>query len=90
MLLPLQPENFPYKDEIAALSNVCLVLIVLLFISCILAFKVTGSVPVRASYIISAAIGLIYGRQSAVVELDEQTLTCQYRCKACVQAPVWT
>ncbi|KAM8847199.1 lysosomal-associated transmembrane protein 4B-like isoform 1-T1 [Synchiropus picturatus] len=37
--LPLQPDNFPYKEEIAALSNVCLVLLVLLFISCILAFK---------------------------------------------------
>ncbi|KAM9798672.1 lysosomal-associated transmembrane protein 4B-like [Neosynchiropus ocellatus] len=37
--LPLQPDNFPYKEEIAALSNVCLVLMVLLFISCILAFK---------------------------------------------------
>ncbi|XP_057691212.1 lysosomal-associated transmembrane protein 4B-like [Corythoichthys intestinalis] len=33
------PDNFPYKDEIAALSNVCLVLIVLIFISCILGFK---------------------------------------------------
>lgn len=36
----IQPDNFPYKDEIAALSNLCLVLIVLLFISCILSFKV--------------------------------------------------
>lgn len=35
-----QPDNFPYKEEIAALSNVCLVLIVLIFISCILGFKV--------------------------------------------------
>ncbi|KAI3361482.1 hypothetical protein L3Q82_013630 [Scortum barcoo] len=33
------PDNFPYKEEIAALSNVCLVLIVLLFIGCILSFK---------------------------------------------------
>ncbi|XP_019711883.1 lysosomal-associated transmembrane protein 4B-like isoform X1 [Hippocampus comes] len=33
------PDNFPYKEEIAALSNVCLVLIVLIFISCILGFK---------------------------------------------------
>ncbi|XP_054638355.1 lysosomal-associated transmembrane protein 4B-like [Dunckerocampus dactyliophorus] len=33
------PDNFPYKEEIAALSNVCMVLVVLLFISCILAFK---------------------------------------------------
>ncbi|XP_077577207.1 lysosomal-associated transmembrane protein 4B-like isoform X2 [Stigmatopora nigra] len=33
------PDNFPYKDEIAALSNVCLVLVVLVFISCILGFK---------------------------------------------------
>ncbi|XP_061804919.2 lysosomal-associated transmembrane protein 4B-like [Nerophis lumbriciformis] len=33
------PDNFPYKEDIAALSNVCLVLVVLLFISCILAFK---------------------------------------------------
>lgn len=40
---PWQPDNFPYKDEIAALSNVCLVLLVLLFISCILGFKVALS-----------------------------------------------
>lgn len=40
---PWQPDNFPYKDEIAALSNVCLVLLVLLFISCILGFKVAFS-----------------------------------------------
>ncbi|XP_030606774.1 lysosomal-associated transmembrane protein 4B isoform X1 [Archocentrus centrarchus] len=33
------PDNFPYKEEVAALSNVCLVLIVLLFIGCILGFK---------------------------------------------------
>ncbi|KAG7237306.1 hypothetical protein INR49_032489 [Caranx melampygus] len=34
-----KPDNFPYKEEIAALSNVCLVLMVLLFIGCILGFK---------------------------------------------------
>ncbi|XP_068426352.1 lysosomal-associated transmembrane protein 4B-like isoform X2 [Clinocottus analis] len=33
------PDNFPYKEEIAALSNLCLVLIVLLFIGSILGFK---------------------------------------------------
>ncbi|CAL8286984.1 unnamed protein product [Merluccius merluccius] len=33
------PDNFPYKEEVAALSSLCLVLIVLLFIGCILAFK---------------------------------------------------
>ncbi|KAF3691542.1 Matrilin-4 Precursor [Channa argus] len=33
------PDNFPYKEEVASLSNVCLVFIVLLFISCILGFK---------------------------------------------------
>uniref|UniRef100_A0AAQ4QT81 Lysosomal-associated transmembrane protein 4B n=1 Tax=Gasterosteus aculeatus aculeatus TaxID=481459 RepID=A0AAQ4QT81_GASAC len=33
------PDNFPYKEEIAALSNVCLVLTVLLFIGSILSFK---------------------------------------------------
>lgn len=39
-LTPVQPDNFPYKEEIAALSNVCLVFIVLLFIGSILGFKV--------------------------------------------------
>lgn len=39
---PLQPGNFPYKEEIMDM-NVCLVFIVLLFIGCILAFKVTQS-----------------------------------------------
>ncbi|KAK0131865.1 Lysosomal-associated transmembrane protein 4B [Merluccius polli] len=33
------PDNFPYKEEVAALSSLCLLLVVLLFISCILAFK---------------------------------------------------
>uniref|UniRef100_A0A146ZYA8 Lysosomal-associated transmembrane protein 4B n=1 Tax=Fundulus heteroclitus TaxID=8078 RepID=A0A146ZYA8_FUNHE len=33
------PDNFPYKEEVAALSNICLVLIVLLFIGCIIGFK---------------------------------------------------
>ncbi|XP_061675941.1 lysosomal-associated transmembrane protein 4B-like isoform X2 [Syngnathoides biaculeatus] len=33
------PDNFPYKEDIAALSTVCLILIVLMFISCILGFK---------------------------------------------------
>lgn len=33
------PGNFPYKEEITSMNNVCLVFIVLLFISCILAFK---------------------------------------------------
>lgn len=44
-LIPPQPENFPYKEEVAALSNVCLVVIVLLFIGCILGFKVKFSAP---------------------------------------------
>ena len=39
---PSQPGNFPYRDEIMDM-NVCLVFIVLLFIGCILAFKVTKS-----------------------------------------------
>lgn len=43
LVIPVQPDNFPYKEEIAALSNVCLVLIVLLFIGCILGFKVMFS-----------------------------------------------
>ncbi|KAL4617034.1 lysosomal-associated transmembrane protein 4B [Arapaima gigas] len=33
------PGNFPYKEEIMSMNNVCLVLIVLLFIGCILVFK---------------------------------------------------
>ncbi|MEQ2245912.1 Lysosomal-associated transmembrane protein 4B, partial [Ilyodon furcidens] len=33
------PDNFPYKDEVTGLSNICLVLIVLLFIGCIIGFK---------------------------------------------------
>ncbi|XP_010769920.1 lysosomal-associated transmembrane protein 4B-like, partial [Notothenia coriiceps] len=33
------PDNFPYKEEIAALSNICLALIVLIFIGSILFFK---------------------------------------------------
>lgn len=41
-IVAVQPENFPYKEEISALSTVCLVLIVLLFIGCILGFKVTS------------------------------------------------
>lgn len=41
LLSPVQPDNFPYKEEVGALSNVCLALIVLLFIGCILGFKVT-------------------------------------------------
>ncbi|KAK5614357.1 Lysosomal-associated transmembrane protein 4B [Crenichthys baileyi] len=33
------PDNFPYKEEVTALSNICLVLSVLLFIGCIICFK---------------------------------------------------
>lgn len=40
---PVQPDNFPYKEGIAAVSNICLILIVLLFIGCILGFKVMFS-----------------------------------------------
>jgi hypothetical protein len=40
---PSQPENFPYKEDIMAMSNVCLVFIVLLFIGSILTFKVTAT-----------------------------------------------
>nr|XP_015213325.1 PREDICTED: lysosomal-associated transmembrane protein 4B [Lepisosteus oculatus] len=35
------PGNFPYKEEIMSMNAMCLVLIVLIFIGCILAFKVT-------------------------------------------------
>lgn len=40
LLTRVQPDNFPYKEEIGALSHVSLVLVVLLFIGCILSFKV--------------------------------------------------
>lgn len=37
----LQPANFPYKEEIMSVNPTCLVVIILLFISIILAFKVS-------------------------------------------------
>lgn len=36
----LQPGTFPYKEDLMSTNNMCLVLAVLLFIGCILAFKV--------------------------------------------------
>lgn len=36
----LQPPNFPYRDDIMSVNPTCLVLIILLFISIILTFKV--------------------------------------------------
>ncbi|XP_017542806.1 lysosomal-associated transmembrane protein 4B-like isoform X1 [Pygocentrus nattereri] len=44
------PRNFPYKEEIMSMSNTCLVLIVLLFITCILAFKAYLMVCVWSCY----------------------------------------
>ncbi|XP_036416579.1 lysosomal-associated transmembrane protein 4B-like isoform X2 [Colossoma macropomum] len=44
------PGNFPYKEEIMSMSNTCLVLIVLLFITCILAFKAYLMVCVWSCY----------------------------------------
>lgn len=41
LLLLLQPSNFPYKEEIMSVNPTCLVVIILLFISIILAFKVS-------------------------------------------------
>ena len=35
----MQPPDFPYKDDIMSVNPTCLVLIILLFISIILAFK---------------------------------------------------
>lgn len=37
----VQPSNFPYKEEIMSVNPTCLVVIILLFISIILAFKVS-------------------------------------------------
>ncbi|NWI00234.1 LAP4B protein, partial [Tichodroma muraria] len=36
------PNNFPYKEEIMSVNPTCLVVIILLFISVILAFKVSA------------------------------------------------
>ncbi|KAI4880445.1 hypothetical protein NFI96_011279 [Prochilodus magdalenae] len=44
------PGNFPYKEQIMSMSNACLVLIVLLFIICILAFKAYLMVCVWSCY----------------------------------------
>lgn len=37
----IQPGTFPYKEDIMSTNNVCLVFAVLLFIGCILSFKVS-------------------------------------------------
>lgn len=41
LFLLVQPSNFPYKEEIMSVNPTCLVVIILLFISIILAFKVS-------------------------------------------------
>lgn len=41
--IPLfQPGTFPYKEDIMSTNNMCLVFAVLLFIGCILSFKVSS------------------------------------------------
>lgn len=40
--LPLQPETFPYKEDMMSANHMCLVFAVLLFIGGILSFKVTS------------------------------------------------
>ena len=73
----MQPDNFPYKEEIAALSNVCLVLIVLLFISSILGFKVMFShlnlhiffIRLAALIVLSKPTRLIFAAQQIVLQL---------------------
>jgi len=43
----MQPTNFPYKEEIMAVNPTCLVVVILLFISIILAFKVSKCITVQ-------------------------------------------
>lgn len=40
-LPPFQPGTFPYKEDIMSTNNMCLVFAVLIFIGCILSFKVS-------------------------------------------------
>uniref|UniRef100_A0A4W4G1C5 Lysosomal-associated transmembrane protein 4B n=1 Tax=Electrophorus electricus TaxID=8005 RepID=A0A4W4G1C5_ELEEL len=44
------PGNFPYREEVMSMNNECLVLIVLLFITCILAFKAYLTLCVWSCY----------------------------------------
>lgn len=47
--LLMQPNNFPYKEEIMSVNPTCLVVIILLFISIILAFKVSALLCIRST-----------------------------------------
>lgn len=41
-----QPGTFPYKEDIMSTNNLCLVFAVLIFIGCILSFKVSFGIHV--------------------------------------------
>lgn len=45
----MQPTNFPYKEEIMSVNPTCLVVIILLFISIILAFKVSALLCIKST-----------------------------------------
>lgn len=45
----MQPTNFPYKEEIMSVNPTCLVVIILLFISIILAFKVSTLLCIQST-----------------------------------------
>lgn len=49
LFLLMQPNNFPYKEEIMSVNPTCLVVIILLFISIILAFKVSALLCIKST-----------------------------------------
>lgn len=65
ILLPppsFQPGTFPYKEDIMSTNNMCLVFAVLLFIGCILSFKVSLlCVHIPASSLIIRCFVLRFG-----------------------------
>ena len=64
------PPDFPYKDDIMSVNPTCLVLIILLFISIILAFKVSMKILLNALNIIECIRECHRSRQVSVYLLS--------------------
>lgn len=63
-----QPETFPYKEDLMSTNNICLVLAVLVFIGCILAFKVNVEVSVKFYTRGSGTISSTLARQRDILQ----------------------